>query len=48
MRRACGGLEAAAVFLDVFAGVPIGVAEVEDFFVFEGRDAPWDGGEGVD
>lgn len=30
--RAEGGLEAAAVFEDVFAGVPVGEAEVEDFF----------------
>ena len=30
---ACGSLEAAAVFEDVFAGVPVGEAEVEDFFV---------------
>jgi hypothetical protein len=30
--RAEGGLEAAAVFEDVFPGVPVGEAEVQDFF----------------
>lgn len=36
---ACGSLEAAAVFEDVFAGVPVGEAEVEDSFVVQGADA---------
>lgn len=34
-----GGLEAAAVFETVFAGVPVGEAEVEDFFTVEAGHA---------
>lgn len=34
-----GGLEAAAVFLDVFAGVPVGEAEIEDVIAVERADA---------
>lgn len=41
-------MEAAAVFEDVFAGVPVGEAEIEDFFVVEGADAAGAGGETVD
>jgi hypothetical protein len=41
-------LEAAAVFLDVFASVPVGEAQVEDFFVGERADAAGSGAEGVD
>ncbi len=37
--RAEGGLETAAVFQDVFAGIPIGKAEVEDGFAIELADA---------
>jgi len=33
------GLEAAAVFHDVFAGIPVGVTEIQDFFVFKIADA---------
>jgi len=40
-------LEAATIFLDVFAVVPIGEAEVEDFFVSERADAAGAGAEGV-
>jgi hypothetical protein len=42
------GLEAAAIFEDVFAGVPVGEAEVEDFFGFKGGDAAGAGGEAVE
>ena len=42
------GLEAAAVFEDVFAGVPVGEAEVEDSFAFDRRDAAWACAEGMD
>jgi hypothetical protein len=45
---AYGGLEAATVFLDVIAGIPIGETEIEDFFVFEVADAAEAGAEGVD
>jgi len=43
-----GGLEAAAIFEDVFASVRFGEAEVEDFFVAEHGDAAWAGAEAVD
>jgi hypothetical protein len=41
-------LEAAAVFEDVFAGVPVGEAEIEDFFVFKWRDPAGAGAESMD
>ncbi len=41
------GLEAAAIFEDVFAGVPFHEAEVEDFFGFERADATRAGAEAV-
>jgi hypothetical protein len=41
-------LEAPAVFFDVFGGVPVGEAEVEDLFVIDGGDAAGGGAEGVD
>ncbi len=47
-RGAGGGLEAAAIFEDVFAGVPVGEAEIQDLFVFEWGDAAGAGAEGVD
>ena len=34
--------------MDVFAGVPVGEAEVEDFFVVEGADAAGARAESVD
>ena len=34
--------------MDVFAGIPVGEAEIEDFIVFKWRDAAWAGAEGVD
>ena len=37
--RSEGGLKTAAIFKDVFAGVPFHEAEIEDFFRFEGADA---------
>jgi hypothetical protein len=43
-----GGLEAAAVFEDIFAGVPIGEAEVQHFFGFEIADAARARAEAVD
>lgn len=43
-----GGLEAAAIFEDVFARVPVGEAQVEHFCVFQGRDTAEAGAEGVD
>jgi hypothetical protein len=42
------GLEAAAVFEDVFAGVPIDEAEVQDFFAVEVGDAAGFGAEAVE
>ena len=48
IRRAEGGLEAAAVFEDVFFGVPVGEAEIEDFFAFLVRNATGLGAEAVD
>jgi hypothetical protein len=41
-------LEAAAVFEDVFAGVPVGEAEIEDLFVFKGADSARAGAEAMD
>ena len=46
----CGaerGLEAAAIFEDVFAGVPFHEAEIEDFFRFERTDSAGAGAEAV-
>lgn len=43
-----GGLEAAAIFEDVFAGVPIGEAEIQHFFGFEFAGAARAGAEAVD
>jgi len=51
------GLEAAAVFEDVFAGVPINETEIQDFFdifrsecgtVRKRANASWAGAEAVD
>lgn len=42
------GLEALAVFEDIFAGVPIGEPKVENFFVMELRCAARAGAEAVD
>lgn len=42
-----GGLQAPAVFEDVFSGVPVGEAEVEDFFTVERTDAAGTSGEAV-
>ena len=41
------GLEAAAIFDDVFAGVPFHEAEIEDFFGFERADSTRAGAEAV-
>jgi len=41
-------LEAAAIFEHVFARVPIGEAEIQDFFGFELADAAGAGAEAVD
>ena len=41
------GLEAAAIFEDVFAGVPFHEAEIEDFFGFERADSAGSGAEAV-
>ena len=46
--RAEGGLEFFAVFEDVFARVPFGEAEVEDFLSIEIGDAAWGGAETVE
>ena len=43
-----GGLEFFAIFDDVFAGVPFGEAEVEDFLSIEIGDAAWGGAETVE
>ena len=43
-----GGLEAAAIFEDVFAGVPFHEAEIEDFFGFKGAHAAGASAETVD
>lgn len=43
-----GGLEVATVFSDVFAGVPVGEAEVEDGLAVQFGDAAGKGGEAVD
>jgi hypothetical protein len=42
------GLEATAIFEDVFAGVPVGEAEIQDFFTAEWADAAGVGAEAVD
>ena len=41
-------MEAAAIFEDVFASVPIGEAEVEDFFFVKIADAAGAGAETMD
>jgi len=41
-------LEAAAVFEDIFLGVPFGEAEIEDFLAVLGADAAGLGAEAVD
>jgi hypothetical protein len=46
--RAESGLEAAAIFDDVFASVPIGEAEVEDFFAVYKADTTRTGAEAVE
>jgi len=43
-----GGLEAAAIFEDVFASVPIGEAKIQHFFGLELADAAGAGAESVD
>lgn len=43
-----GGLEFFAVFEDVFASVPVGEAEIENFLSVEIGDAAWDGAETVE
>jgi len=43
-----GGLEFFAVFEDVFAGVPVGEAEIEDGVTVEIGDAAGDGAEAVE
>ena len=43
-----GGSKAAAIFEDVFAGVPIGKAQIEDELVVEIADAAGAGAESVD
>src|SRR5260370_16887964 len=43
-----GGLEAAAVFEDVFFGVPFGETEIENFFGISSGDAAGLGAEAVD
>jgi hypothetical protein len=43
-----GGLEETAIFEDVFPGVPIHKAEIEDFFGFERANTAWAGAEAVD
>ena len=43
-----GGLEAAAVFEDVFVGVPIGEAEIQNFLAVERADAAREGTEAVE
>ena len=42
-----GGLETAAVFEDIFFGVPLGVAEIEDFFAVLIRNAAGLGAEAM-
>jgi hypothetical protein len=46
--RAEGGLEAAAVFEDILASVPIGEAEVQHFLAIQRGDAAGAGAEAVD
>ena len=48
VRGAEGGLEAAAVFEDVFFGVPFGEAEIEDFLAILSADTAGLGAETVD
>ena len=43
-----GGLKEAAIFEDVFAGVPFHETEIEDFFGFEGAYAAGPCAEAVD
>jgi len=43
-----GGLEAATIFEDVFARVPIGEAEIKSFLAVEPADAAGAGAEAVD
>jgi hypothetical protein len=43
-----GGLKEAAIFEDVFAGIPIHKAEIEDFFGFERTNSTGAGAEAVD
>jgi holo-[acyl-carrier protein] synthase len=43
-----GGLEAAAIFEDVFARVPIGQAEIQDFFTVKIANAAGAGAEAMD
>lgn len=46
--RTDGGLKTAAIFEDVFAGVPVGKAEVEDGFAIEIADAAEASAEAMD
>ena len=46
--RSEGGLKTAAIFKDVFAGVPFHEAEVKNFFGFERANAAGAGAETVD
>ncbi len=48
VRRAESGLEAAAVFQDVFASVPFGEAEIQHLLAIHGADAAGAGAEAVD
>lgn len=41
-------MKAAAVFEDVFSGVPFGKAEIENFFAVQKADAAGAGAEAVD
>ena len=45
--RADGGLKLAAIFQNVFAGVPIGEAQVQNILAVEGTDAAFAGAEAV-
>jgi len=47
MGGAESGLKQAAIFEDIFAGVPFHEAEIEDFFGFEGADSARAGAEAM-
>ncbi len=42
------GLEAAAIFQNVFAGIPVGEAEIQNFSALQVADATWPSAETVD